>query len=93
MRLVAFQEREGHCQVPQAHKEDGHNLGRWVRTQRQMDKNDMLLEDRRERQEALGMVWDVSYPKRGGWLHEVGGISGKGGTLPSAARTHGGWSY
>jgi hypothetical protein len=34
--LQQFKNREGHCKVPQSHKEDGTNLGAWASTQRQL---------------------------------------------------------
>ena len=45
--LIKFKQREGHCRVPQQHKEGDFNLGIWVRTQRRLKNN--LSADRRER--------------------------------------------
>ena len=36
--LKQFKQREGHCNIPSHHKEDGANLGRWVANQRQVKK-------------------------------------------------------
>ena len=55
-KLQAFKEREGHCSVPQGHKEGEYPLGTWV--SRQRVKKDKLTPERIERLEALGFVWD-----------------------------------
>ncbi|MCG3775603.1 MAG: hypothetical protein JW395_2445 [Nitrospira sp.] len=54
--LEIFRQREGHCRVPQKHREQGYRLGAWVHNQR-VDKETMLP-DRRQRLDALGFVWD-----------------------------------
>src|SRR5262249_53428900 len=56
-RLTLYKNREGHCNVPHAHKESGFNLGYWVNTQRR-DK-ESLSEDRRQRLDKLAFVWDA----------------------------------
>jgi hypothetical protein len=55
--LQRYRDREGHCLVPQRHREGGFPLGIWVSRQRQ-NRNNLLLE-RRERLESLGLVWTV----------------------------------
>ena len=55
--LELFRQREGHCRVPQKHREQGYRLGTWVHNQR-VDKETMLPE-RRARLDALGFVWKV----------------------------------
>jgi Helicase associated domain len=54
--LKAYKEREGHCRVPRDYREDGFRLGRWVSTQR--PNRNTLSEDRRQRLDGLGFVWD-----------------------------------
>jgi len=54
--LKTYKEREGHCLVPHAHKENGFKLGSWVNVQR---TNQNLSEERRQRLNKLGFVWDV----------------------------------
>jgi superfamily II DNA or RNA helicase len=54
--LQQFQEREGHCKVPQQHIEGTFKLGHWVSHQRS-DK-DTMQAGRRQRLGALGFVWD-----------------------------------
>ena len=55
-KLQQFKEREGHCSVPQGHKEGDFTLGNWVRKQR--SKKDTHTPERIERLNALGFVWD-----------------------------------
>jgi hypothetical protein len=33
--LEIFRQREGHCRVPQSHREQGYRLGTWIGVQRQ----------------------------------------------------------
>ncbi len=54
--LERYRQREGHCRVPQNHREDGFQLGTWSRVQRQ--NKDRMLPERLQRLEALGFVWD-----------------------------------
>lgn len=56
-RLTAYKQREGHCRVPDRHREQGYQLGSWVRTQRVL--KDEQSPDRRARLDALGFVRDV----------------------------------
>ena len=55
--LVKFHQREGHCRVPQRHREEGYRLGQWVSVQR--GSKDTMLPERRQRLDALGFVWKV----------------------------------
>jgi hypothetical protein len=55
-KLRHFKEREGHCRVSKSHKEDDHNLGNWVSSQR--GKKDKLSPDQIKKLDALGFVWD-----------------------------------
>jgi Helicase associated domain len=52
-----FQAREGHCDVPQRHREGKLRLGQWVSVQRNT-KGTMSVE-RRHRLDAIGFIWDV----------------------------------
>jgi superfamily II DNA or RNA helicase len=61
-RLEAYKEREGHCRVPDDHKENGFRLGQWVGVQRTYNEN--LSEQRRQRLDELGFVWD---PREAAW--------------------------
>ena len=54
--LEIFCQREGHCRVPQLHREQGFRLGAWIGRQRQ-DK-DTMSSVRCQRLKALGFVWD-----------------------------------
>jgi hypothetical protein len=55
--LKQFKTREGHCNVPLSHKEDGSNLGAWVSTQRHLKKKEKLDPDRQKILEAIGFEW------------------------------------
>jgi hypothetical protein len=54
--LTIYKQREGHCRVPQSHKENGFRLGGWVRAQR--DNADKLSAPRRQQLDELGFDWD-----------------------------------
>ena len=58
-RLEAYHKREGHCDVPQSHKEDGENHGLWVSNQRMAFKKGKLDPKRAQRLEGLGMKWRI----------------------------------
>jgi hypothetical protein len=55
--LTMYKERTGHCSVPATHNEKGFGLGGWVRSQR--FHRDKLSEERRQRLEELGFIWDA----------------------------------
>jgi predicted helicase len=55
--LKAYKQREGHCRVPDLHREQNYRLGRWVANQRK--KEGTLSPDRRQRLDALRFEWDV----------------------------------
>jgi len=55
--LLKYKEREGHCNVPGNHLENGFRLGQWVGKQRQ--KKSTLLELRIRRLNELGFVWSI----------------------------------
>ena len=54
--LTAFREREGRCEVPARHEEEGVRLGDWLMTQRKAHTNGTLDAARRTQLEALGVV-------------------------------------
>ena len=56
--LEQFKEREGHCNVPQGHEEDGVKLGEWISRQRQLYKKGKIDESYLRRLENLGVSWD-----------------------------------
>lgn len=55
--LEQFKELEAHCNVPNRFTLDGHQIGRWVNTQRML--KDSLLPERRQRLDDIGFVWDL----------------------------------
>jgi hypothetical protein len=58
--LERFKGREGHCNVPRVHTEDGMKLGSWLNTQRQHKKKGSLQLDRQRRLGEIGIVWETS---------------------------------
>ena len=60
-RLEAFAAREGHADVPQAHREgdDRFALGEWLHNQRRAFKAGLLAAERARRLEAAGATWDL----------------------------------
>ena len=66
--LKVYKEREGHCQVPHRHIENGFRLGNWVNNRR-TSKND-LSKERRQQLDELGFVWDtLAAAWEKGYLH------------------------
>jgi superfamily II DNA or RNA helicase len=61
--LQTFHQREGHCRVPQEHRERGFPLGTWVEYQRS-HKEDRLTPERWQRLDALGFVWEKAFAAR-----------------------------
>jgi hypothetical protein len=59
--LTIYKQREGHCRVPHSHKENGFNLGQWVRTQRH--NADTLSAPFRQQLDELGFVWNARETK------------------------------
>jgi len=57
--LLEYKAREGDCNVPSRHVEDGENLGAWVSSQRNFMKNDNLELERIELLECAGFVFDL----------------------------------
>jgi hypothetical protein len=55
--LKQFKTREGHCNVPRLHKEDGANLGVWVSNQRQRKKMGKVDPDRQKILQEIGFRW------------------------------------
>ena len=53
--LKKFKAREGHCRVPQLHKEGTFRLGSWVGVQR--GNRDKMSPKRKRGLDALGFVW------------------------------------
>ena len=57
--LIRFEGREGHCQVPQRHKDGDVTLGLWVMVQRR--ERDNMPDDRRNRLEAIRTwTWEAT---------------------------------
>ena len=57
--LEQYKEREGHCNVPNSHEEDGVKLGTWLKSLRQVRKGrqGILGAVRIERLDNLGIRW------------------------------------
>jgi len=56
---VRYKQREGNCNVPSRHTEDGHNLGQWLKTQRQFKKKGTLDAAKEQKLDELGVVWNM----------------------------------
>src|SRR5215471_5962016 len=56
--LKRYKDREGHCRVPQNHKENHFRLGIWVSVQRREQAS--MREQRRRKLDELGFIWDVN---------------------------------
>ena len=57
--LLAFKEREGHCDVPRRHEEQGAKLGKWLSHQRQAYKRGTLEARRVQILEDCGVTWTI----------------------------------
>eukprot|EP00548_Thalassiothrix_antarctica_P019346 CAMPEP_0194194782 /NCGR_PEP_ID=MMETSP0154-20130528/75772_1 /TAXON_ID=1049557 /ORGANISM="Thalassiothrix antarctica, Strain L6-D1" /LENGTH=310 /DNA_ID=CAMNT_0038919243 /DNA_START=71 /DNA_END=1001 /DNA_ORIENTATION=+ len=57
--LVKFQQREGHANVPQSHKEEGVNLGVWLTNIRDQKKKGKLDNGLKKHLEEVGVIWNV----------------------------------
>jgi len=57
--LIIFHEKNGHCLVPQSHKEAEFRLGGWVRLQRTRMRSKVIKNDQIKRLNALGFVWNL----------------------------------
>eukprot|EP00980_Cylindrotheca_fusiformis_P030907 scaffold25622_cov206-Cylindrotheca_fusiformis.AAC.2 len=58
-RLLQFQQKEGHCLVPQNHTEDGESLGSWLNKQRLLKRTGKLGSRRVQLLEEAGVTWHV----------------------------------
>ena len=57
--LEAYKETRGHCSVPSlAVTENGYRLGNWVQVQRKALRRGQLSDEKKQRLDALGFVWD-----------------------------------
>lgn len=57
-KVKAFKVRTGHCRIPQHYKDDA-ELGIWVKNRRMEKKKGTLREDRVEKLNSVGFVWEV----------------------------------
>jgi len=56
--LIKYKDENGHCNVPQRDL-NNKQLGRWVRTQRKAKPDGKLSQERIQRLETLGFIWDT----------------------------------
>jgi len=66
--LIQFNDREGHCNVPQKYKEGGVRLGRWMMEQRRIKRIGVLKSSRQEKMEKVGVVWAHIHAQQ--WEHK-----------------------
>jgi hypothetical protein len=57
--LTTFYKREGHCLVPDQWVENNFNLGTWIGVQRTRLNTGVLSNDRKNRLDTLGFIWNV----------------------------------
>jgi superfamily II DNA or RNA helicase len=57
--LKAYKEREGHCRVPVSYVQNSFRLGAWVDAQRQRQRKARMSQERIQRLDELGFVWEV----------------------------------
>merc|ERR1712238_295758 len=55
--IMKYKDREGHCNVPRSHEEEGEKLGPWLNTQRQRKRKGKLNTDQIKRLDEFGVVW------------------------------------
>lgn len=68
-QLLDYKEKYGDCNVPSRWKKCP-ALARWVHTQRTMYRRNKLLEDRKEKLEEAGFVWDCNAMRDDEAFHE-----------------------
>jgi hypothetical protein len=56
-KLNAYKNKHGDCLVPQRYNKD-RALGRWVPTQREMNRLNTLKAERKEKLDSIGFVWE-----------------------------------
>ena len=56
-QTIKVQSTGGHCLVPNRHKEENFNLGRWVGNQR--SNKSTMHPERIQKLDELGFIWDV----------------------------------
>ena len=61
--LKAYRDKYGHCNVPKGWKENP-QLGTWVDSQRQQQRQGTISSARKARLDALGFAWDPQAIKR-----------------------------
>lgn len=55
--VLKFKQREGHCNVPSRHIEDGIHLGDWLQYQKRRKRSGRLDPIHRQRLTAIGVAW------------------------------------
>ena len=58
-KLIQFEKREGHCNVPYTHQEEGYSLGSWIGKQRQKQRQRKLTSEQKKKLNDIGLVWEV----------------------------------
>ena len=68
--LMLYRDREGDCNVPYGHIEDGWDLGVWLSQQKSAYKHNRLSEIRTTRLEDAGVIWDKSCEQKWNMMYE-----------------------
>ena len=66
-KLVEFQQKNGHCIVPQRHEQDK-SLGQWVRKQRRNYTSNTIPQGRKDLLDEIGFIWRVKADEN--WLQQ-----------------------
>lgn len=61
--LQFYKKWHGTYRVPSGHKENGYRLGQWVSIQRFQNAKGKLSEDRKQRLDEIGFIWDARKSK------------------------------
>jgi hypothetical protein len=83
-QLLEYKETFGDCHVPQTFRSNP-QLGRWVQTQRVVNKNKTLTKARKEQLDSIGFVWEKQHC---GWIARNKQLEDEHGRTPHELTPH-----